>query len=215
MTKYFVRAICLLSLSVFLFTGTTWAQNLNSAKVGQLSDQQIMQVWQQFSGKGVTESEAVRAMVQKGFSPTEVGAFKKRLLGLQEMQKSKFGAKGLIKDTSLFLNDSSWVTEVPNVRRASKYYGYEFFSNPNTEFQPSLNIATPQNYVLGAEDVLNITLSGMNETEIVAKVSRDGFVKIEYVGLVSVNGLTIEQAKQRIYSKMAKSYPALSMGKTK
>ena len=215
MTKYFVRAICLLSLSVFLFTGTTWAQNLNSAKVGQLSDQQIMQVWQQFSGKGVSESEAVRAMVQKGFSPTEVGAFKKRLLGLQEMQKSKFGAKGLIKDTSLFMHDSSWVSEVPNVRRTSKYYGYEFFSNPNTEFQPSLNMATPQNYVLGAEDVLNITLSGMNETEIVAKVSRDGFVKIEYVGLVSVNGLTIEQAKQRIYSKMAKSYPALSMGKTK
>ena len=87
MTKFFVRAICLLSLSIFLFTGTTWAQNLNSAKVGQLSDQQIMQVWQQFSGKGVSESEAVRAMVQKGFSPTEVGAFKKRLLGLQEMQK--------------------------------------------------------------------------------------------------------------------------------
>jgi protein involved in polysaccharide export with SLBB domain len=215
MTKFFVRAICLLSFSVFTFVGGIQAQDLKSVKVGQLSDQQMMQVWQQFSSKGMSESEAVRAMVQKGLSPTEVGAFKKRLVGLQGMQKAKFGAKALVKDTSLFMNDSSWVTEVPNVHKVSKYYGYEFFSNPRSEFEPNLNIATPQNYVLGAEDVLNITLSGMNETEIDAKVSRDGFIKIEYVGLVAVNGLTIEQAKQRIYSKMTKSYPALAMGRTK
>ena len=215
MTRLFVRTICLLSISIIALVGTLQAQNLKSIKVNQLSDQQMMQVWQQFSAKGMSESEAMRTMIQKGLSPNEVGTFKKRLLGLQEMQKSKFGAKSMIKDTALFLHDSSWISEVPNVHPASKYYGYDFFSNPNTDFQPNINIATPQNYVLGAGDVLNITLSGMNETEADAKVSRDGFVKIEYVGVISVAGLTIEQAKQRIYSKMTNSYPALTMGKTK
>ena len=215
MTRLFVRAIFLLSFSFFAFVGTTLAQDLKSIKIGKISDQQMMQVWQQFSTKGMTESEAMKAMVQKGLSPNEVGAFKKRLLGIQEMQKSKFNAKSFIKDTSMFLHDSSWVNEVPNVHPVSKYYGYDFFSNPNADFQPNNNIATPQNYVLGTGDILNITLSGMNETEVNAKVTKDGFVKIEYVGLVAVNGLTIEQAKLRIYSKMNKSYPALAMGKTK
>ena len=167
----------------------------------------------------MTESEAMKMMVKKGLGPNEVGMFKKRLVGIQAAQKSKFGTsaatKNFIKDTSMFLQDSSWVNEVPFIRTNDKYYGYSFFSNPNTEFQPNLNIATPKNYILGPGDELNITLSGLNETDFDAKLSRDGSIKVEYVGLISLTGLTIEQAKQRIFARMAKSYPALTMGKTK
>ncbi len=202
-----------------LFVGSLGAQDLKNLKINQLSDQQMMQVWQQFSAKGMTESEAMKMMVQKGLGPNEVGMFKKRLIGIQAAQKSKYGtsaaSKNFIKDTSMFLQDSSWVNEVPFIRTNEKYYGYSFFSNPNTEFQPNLSIATPKNYILGPGDVLNITLSGLNETDIDAKLSRDGSIKVEYVGVISLTGLTIEQAKERIFARMAKSYPALTMGKTK
>ena len=202
-----------------LFVGSLAAQDLKNLKINQLSDQQMMQVWQQFSAKGMSESEAMKMMVQKGLGPNEVGMFKKRLVGIQAAQKSKFGTsasnKGFIKDTSMFLQDSSWINEVPFIRTNDKYYGYSFFSNPNTEFQPNLNLATPTNYILGPGDELNITLSGLNETDIDAKLNRDGSIKVEYVGLISLTGLTIEQAKQRIFGRMAKSYPALTMGKTK
>ena len=202
-----------------LFVGSLGAQDLKNLKINQLSDQQMMQVWQQFSAKGMTESEAMKMMVKKGLGPNEVGMFKKRLVGIQAAQKSKFGTsaatKNFIKDTSMFLQDSSWVNEVPFIRTNDKYYGYSFFSNPNTEFQPNLNIATPKNYILGPGDELNISLSGLNETDFDAKLSRDGSIKVEYVGLISLTGLTIEQAKQRIFARMAKSYPALTMGKTK
>ena len=205
-------------VAIFL-VGSLGAQDLKNLKINQLSDQQMMQVWQQFSAKGMTESEAMKMMVQKGLGPNEVGMFKKRLVGIQAAQKSKFGtsaaSKGFIKDTSMFLQDSSWVNEVPFIRTNEKYYGYSFFSNPNTEFQPNLNVATPKNYILGPGDELNITLSGLNETDIDAKLSRDGSIKVEYVGVISLTGLTIEQAKQRIFARMAKSYPALTMGKTK
>ena len=202
-----------------LFVGSVAAQDLKNLKINQLSDQQMMQVWQQFSAKGMSESEAMKMMVQKGLGPNEVGMFKKRLVGIQAAQKSKFGTsasnKGFIKDTSMFLQDSSWINEVPFIRTNDKYYGYSFFSNPNTEFQPNLNLTTPTNYILGPGDELNITLSGLNETDIDAKLNRDGSIKVEYVGLISLTGLTIEQAKQRIFGRMAKSYPALTMGKTK
>ena len=215
MNRVFYRAFAFLSLSFLAFSSNIYAQELKNIKANQLSDQQMMQIWQQFSSKGMSESEAIKMMVQKGLSPNEVGTFKKRLLGLQSMQKSKFGAKSMIKDTSMFMQDSSWVNEVPNIHPSSKYYGYDFFSNPNTDFQPNLNVATPQNYVLGTGDVLTISIYGMNETEIEAKVNKDGNVKVEYVGLINVSGLTIEQAKQRIAAKMKKSYPALVSGQTK
>ena len=219
MTSFFSKAKSILVLVAILFIGSLSAQDLKNLKINQLSDQQMMQVWQQFSAKGMTESEAMKMMVQKGLGPNEVGMFKKRLVGIQAAQKSKFGVsasnKSLIKDTAMFLQDSSWVNEVPSFRINNKYYGYSFFSNPNTVFEPNLNMATPKNYILGPGDELNITLSGLNETEIDAKLTRDGSIKVEYVGLISLTGLTIEQAKQRIFARMAKSYPALSMGKTK
>ena len=206
-------------MAAIFLVGSLGAQDLKNLKINQLSDQQMMQVWQQFSAKGMSESEAMKMMVKKGLCPNEVGMFKKRLVGIQAAQKSKFGTsasnKNFIKDTSMFLQDSSWVNEVPFIRTNDKYYGYSFFSNPNTEFQPNLNIATPKNYILGPGDELNITLSGLNETDFDAKLSRDGSIKVEYVGLISLTGLTIEQAKQRIFARMAKSYPALTMGKTK
>ena len=205
-------------VAIFL-VGSLGAQDLKNLKINQLSDQQMMQVWQQFSAKGMTESEAMKMMVQKGLGPNEVGMFKKRLVGIQAAQKSKFGTsdanKSFIKDTSMFLKDSSWINEVPSIRNSDKFYGYSFFSNPNTVFEPNLNMATPKNYILGPGDELNITLSGLNETDIDAKLTRDGSIKVEYVGVISLTGLTIEQAKQRIFARMAKSYPALTMGKTK
>jgi protein involved in polysaccharide export with SLBB domain len=215
MNRIFLRVICLFTLLVLSFSATVKAQEFKNIKTSQLSDQQMMQVWQQFTAKGMTESEAMKTMIQKGLSPNEVGMFKKRLLSIQELQKSKFGAKPFIKDTSMFMNDSSWVNQVPIVHPSSKYYGYDFFSNPFSDFQPNLNVATPQNYILGIGDELTISLYGMNETEMDAKVNKDGNINIEHVGLVSVIGLTIEEAKQRIASKMGRSYPALSLGKTK
>ncbi len=168
----FNKGIAVLAISFLAFAGTLQAQDLKNVKISQLSDQQMMQVWQQFNAKGMSESEAVKTMIQKGLSPNEVGVFKKRLLGIQSAQKAKFGAKPFIKDTSMFMNDSSWINEVPFVRSNSKYYGYDFFSNPNTDFQPNFNVTTPQSYVLGTGDELVISLYGMNETEIEAKVNK-------------------------------------------
>lgn len=219
MTSFIAKAKPILIMVAIFIVGSLQAQDLKNLRINQLSDQQMMQIWQQFSSKGMSESEAMKMMVQKGLGPNEVGLFKKRLVGLQSSQKSKFGlsvsSKSLIKDTSMFLQDSSWINEVPSFRINNKYYGYNFFSNPNTAFEPNLNLTTPKNYILGPGDELNITLSGLNETDINAKLNRDGMIKVEYVGLISLTGLTIDQAKQRIFSRMARSYPALSLGKTK
>lgn len=203
---------------LLLATQFTTAQNngsgFSSMKVGQLSDQQIMQIWQQFQRSGVSETEAMNMLVKKGLNPTEVNSFKRRLIQIQAASKSKFTTQNLIKDTADFLRDSTWVVEIPSVKKISVHYGFDFFSNPGNSFEPNLRIATPKNYVLGADDELTISLTGLNETSINARISPDGNIQIPYAGMVNINGLTIEQATHRIKNKMNNVYPALGTGKT-
>ncbi|MFD2569425.1 SLBB domain-containing protein [Spirosoma soli] len=95
-----------------------------------------------------------------------------------------------------------------------KIFGYSTFNDPAmaTTFQPNLNIATPRNYIIGPGDQLNIQLYGYSETDFTQTVSPDGnvyFGQATGIGPVFVSGLTIEQAKSRITSRLAKRYVGL------
>lgn len=220
MNRYSIKKI---SVALFCFVSVLAIQKtdaqtggttgLPSAKIGQMSDQQIMQLWQQAQRSGMSEKDAINLLVKRGLPAAEVNSFKKRLLQLQG--KSKSGTpQNLIKDSTNFLNDSSWVSEIPEIRRKSNYYGFDFFANPNPTFEPILRITTPKNYVLGPDDEFTINYTGINETSVDTKVNSDGAIQIPYAGMINVNGLTLEQATQKIKNKMKLAYPALASGKT-
>jgi len=213
--KITVTVIC---VAFLLIQQETYAQSGNtsglpSAKIGQMSDDQLMQLWQQAQRSGLSENDAMSLLVKRGLPPSEVNSFKKRLLQMQG--KSKSGApQKLIKDSANFLNDSSWVAEIPAIRRKSNYYGFDFFSNPNPTFEPNLRVTNPKNYILGPDDALTINYTGVNETSVDAKIGPDGSLQIPYAGIINVNGLTLEQATLKIKNKMKQAYPALATGKT-
>ena len=114
-------------------------------KVDQLSDQQIIQLWTQGQRGGMSESDVIKELVKRGLSTTEVDMFKKRLVKLQGSNKTSFSKEALIKDTSFFVRDSSWIIDLPDVRIKSPYYGFDFFSNAQSNFTPNMNMATPAN----------------------------------------------------------------------
>ena len=213
MIKFLGKILPVLAFVLLIFQSTN-AQNVSNARISQFSDQQIMQLWQQAIGGGLSESDAMKALVKKGLKPSEVIQFKKRLVGMQSTKKSQFTNNNMIKDTAGFMRDSTWILDIPEIRKPSTRYGYDFFSNPNITFEPNLRVATPKNYILGPDDQLGITLTGLNETEIEALINTEGNINIQYVGLVNVNGLTIEKAKDRIFAKMARAYPALKSNQT-
>ena len=95
-----------------------------------------------------------------------------------------------------------------------KIFGEDLFKNENLTFEPNLRMATPKSYVVGPDDELLIDLSGDNEANYKLKVSPDGTIRLQYVGLISVGGLSIEQATSKIRSSMASTYPSLRSGRT-
>ena len=91
-------------------------------------------------------------------------------------------------------------------------FGYNVFTYSPTTFQPSLNVPTPVNYVIGPGDEIIISLWG--ETQLVQDlvVSKNGDVYIPNVGLVGVNGLTMSQLRTRLYDRLSKVYSSLRPG---
>lgn len=215
------KKIGLLFTLMMLIISASQAQSLLNGlspdlKVSQLSDQQMLQLWQEAQKNGLSEAQAIKLMSQKGMSSSEISAFKRRLVDIQGNSKqSKNGALNLVQDTASFMRDSSWVSEVPQARRRSRIYGMEFFSNPNASFEPNLRIATPANYIVGPDDLLIINITGLNENSFSKKVTPEGTVQLPYAGIIHVAGLTIEQAGKTIKNKLQqKVYPALQNGST-
>lgn len=178
----------------------------------QMSDQQIMQMWQQAQKGGLSQNEAIKQLIRGGMSPSDVTGFKKKLLKAQASSNNKNLTR--ISDTTSFLSDSGWVQSVPQLRKSSPYYGFDFFSNPDISFEPSSNINPPKSYILGPGDELTINLTGLNETTVSSRIERNGNYQIPYAGIVNLSGLTLEQAEQKIKAKMRPAYPALSSGRT-
>ncbi|TDO21960.1 SLBB domain-containing protein [Pedobacter duraquae] len=95
-----------------------------------------------------------------------------------------------------------------------KIFGLEVFKNDNQTFEPNLRMATPKSYIVGPDDELLIDLTGDNEANYRLKVSPDGTIRLQYVGLISVGGLSIEQATSKIRSAMTKTYAGLRTGRS-
>jgi len=179
-----------------------------------MSDQQIMMLWQQAQQSGMSENDAMNALMKRGLDPSEMSSFKKRLTQIQGNKSAK-PAQGP-KDTAIYIRDSSWIKEKPAPPRKLDLYGFDFFNNPNLSFQPNLRMTTPKNYVLGTDDELSISITGLNEASFDVKVNTEGNVQIPYAGIISISGLTIEQATERIKNKLAgRAYPALKNGESK
>ncbi len=191
-------------------------ENVQNFKIDDLNDDQILALYQKLLSSGMSEETTYQLLQQKGLPAIEVDKLKKRIA------KVKSGAIKDNKITQKSKPDSiSQTRQAQNIppqiftKTDSKVYGQSFFNNSNLSFQPDLKIATPKNYVLGSSDQLIILLTGLNESSLKTEVNPEGNIQIPYVGLVFVNGLTIEQAQAQIKDKMRRFYPALSSGQTK
>jgi len=212
----------ILVLAFMLFSSSLQAQSAvfngltPDTKVSQLSDQQMIQIWQEAQKNGLSENQLLDTLTHKGVSSAEVVNFKRRLDNLQSGSKLfKNGTFNSLSDSGNQVRDTVWVSEQPQAKKKSLIYGMEFFNNPITSFQPNLRIATPQNYILGPDDELIINLTGLNDKSYTKKITPEGAVQIQYAGFIQVSGLTIAQATALIRNKLETSvYPALKTGGT-
>ncbi len=93
-----------------------------------------------------------------------------------------------------------------------KIFGHEMFRHRVGGFEQNMNIATPENYVLGAGDEIIVDLWGNSQSSMRMELSPDGYVIVSEVGPVMLAGLTIKQAERRLRNAMSAVYEGLTTG---
>lgn len=93
-------------------------------------------------------------------------------------------------------------------------YGQKLFLGANSSVFTSDYQAVGRSYLLGAGDKLTLSLWGDKETEYSLQVNASGKVFIEGIGLVQVEGYTVEKAEDKIRKKLAQIYSGISRGTT-
>lgn len=96
------------------------------------------------------------------------------------------------------------------VELRKRVFGYKMFNATNFDANAAINIPTPNNYVLGANDKLTIDIYGYAADHIEAPINPDGFITLPRAGIIRVAGLSIEEAKGKIASALSKFYAGLT-----
>ena len=133
-------------------------------------------------------------------------------------QATRTASEAVVTDRTVTLPEGKEMPSLDAQREANRpagdlsgtVFGREIFSNKNLSFEPNLNVPTPKGYVLSAGDELLINVWGDSELNLKLKVSPEGTILIPNLGPVSVSGLTIETAENRIRQELGRIMSTLS-----
>jgi protein involved in polysaccharide export with SLBB domain len=217
---HYLSRVVFLWVIFFLFLGSVWAQNLSNLstlKVDNLSDAQIEQLIKRAEASGLTPSQLEGMAREQGLSPIEANKLRQRIMGLQKTTNPQSA-----QSTASGLRESSGQTQgdlFDSLRRSDPYYdltpfqkkifGYKLFHNRDLDFNPSLNIPTPQGYIVGSGDQLLIDVYGASQESFDVNVSPEGRILIPNVGSIQVGGASIEAATARLKSSLGRIYSGL------
>ena len=93
-----------------------------------------------------------------------------------------------------------------------RIFGQDIFSRGQMSFEPNLNIATPDNYVLGPGDEVIVDVWGDAQTSAAYTISPEGKVFVPNVGPITLSGLTISEATRRVRGSLGAIYEGLYDG---
>ncbi len=200
-----------------------------------MSDDQVLKEAVAAKKSGLSETEIATRLMQHGATAEQIQRMRRqyaRQITNRGLDTNVDNAVGSAKDRMRVNNevaDNEIVTherpdapeyvEAPEGHSGKRVFGRDIFNNKSLTFEPVMNIATPQNYVLGPGDQLVLDIYGASQETHTLTVSPDGDVTIPDFGPVQVSGLTVAAAQKRIRSKVGSYYESsdlkISLGQTR
>lgn len=194
-------------------------QDLSQVKIDDLSDNQLIVFYKKGVESGITESQLYKIVAEKGLPETEITKLRNRLQNLSVIKKSVSGNE--INEEKVNNAPHQYDTSGTNVpmqkfQNDQSIFGSELFTTNSLVFEPNLRIPAPAGYVLGPDDELIVSVYGFSEKKYNLTINESGEIYIPNVGPIYLNGLSIEEATEKIKAKLAATiYRAINTGKTK
>ncbi|MFA6872937.1 MAG: SLBB domain-containing protein [Bacteroidaceae bacterium] len=193
--------------------------SLNS--IDKISDTQMEQIVGQMDASGITTDNLELQGSKFGLSKDQVSRLKKRIVRYNGVTEEEYKSKKTTKASEELDKDGNPINQEDkdgknkDSKQKLEVFGLSTFRDANLTFEPNLRIATPSNYMLGPDDELLIDIYGTSQASYNLFVSPEGKINIPYVGVVTIGGLTIEEAKSVLTKRLSKVYAGLSSGAVK
>ncbi|RED19616.1 protein involved in polysaccharide export with SLBB domain [Flavobacterium cutihirudinis] len=204
----------------FLFSYSIKAQDilkskdLSTVKVDYLSEDDLAKISSQLKSNNTTIEQVEPMALSKGMSQTEYNKLKVRLNEYAVKNATGNDKPKIIESQTDGRKQNQITNDKVKDTANAIIFGSELFDNPTLNFEPDLKIATPVNYLLGPGDELQVSVYGVQEFNASIPVSVEGKISIQYVGQISVSGMTIEAATQKIKAAIARVYSTVSSGQS-
>ena len=146
-----------------------------------------------FNNKGSSQGKVYKYVTTKEFELTE---------GKDSLSFSLDKTGNLVSKSGVTI----FKEELPE----DQVFGRNIFNTNNLTFEPSNNLPTPANYRLGAGDEIIIDIWGTSQVSIQQTITPDGSISIDNLGLVFLNGMTVNQATSYLRKELNKIYAGLA-----
>ncbi|RRB01267.1 sugar transporter [Larkinella rosea] len=178
-------------------------------KAADLTDEQVQQFIRQAKASGLSEAQIEQMALSRGFTPSDITNMRQRISELNptkqpEPVRDQAGSRSQSTDSPVP------PPQQPKAETTSAVFGASLFSNANLTFEPNLRIPTPKNYQLGPDDELVVDVYGNAQQTYRTKINPEGSIRLENLSPIYVNGLTVEQAEQRIVGRLRQLYTGLN-----
>lgn len=191
-----------------------------------MSDQQILKMAVEAKRSGASDTEIAAMLLKNGATMEQIQRMRQNYSTQISKRGLDYTVDNAIDDAQNRMRtnnepsdnriDARSTSPVPGYEQESlapslalsgkRVFGRDIFNNKSLTFEPQMNIATPQNYVLGPGDQVVVDVYGVTQESNTLTVSPDGAVTIPNVGPVQVSGLTVPAAQRRIRQHMGKYY---------
>ncbi|MCR9249740.1 MAG: SLBB domain-containing protein [bacterium] len=214
--------LAFLASSIFLLS-SAYSQEIDvndieNIDVDKLTNEQVAKLSEEIDKRGLTMQQLEVIAASRGISSLQIAKLKQRLISVKTSGTNQ-SDKGIVRlrenvvesgqnDPQFDIFDAIQSSQA-SLKNEDEIYGYNFFRNVNQGFEPSLNVPTPKNYILGAGDEVIIDVWGNSENTYQASVSPDGSIVIPDLGPIYLAGITIENADRRIKKRLKSIYSDL------
>lgn len=196
---------------------------LQSARQQGMGQQEMLVM---LSSKGVTQEQLMRIKNKYGKElqqpkeaseignrmRTEIPDLKKKNPRNQQQQQNQNGKRGELPEEMTFLDSLGMAMQGDTYRIEEKkptIFGHEIFNNDLLTFEPNLNIATPETYILGPGDEVIIDIWGDAEQTFRQQISPDGTITDAKIGPIYLSGVTVNEANARLKTAFERIYSTI------
>lgn len=217
------RPSALLAALMLVVATTAAAQEVDYSRidVSKLPETQIKTYATKLSKSGMTLDDVLAQAELRGATPTQLSQIRSRLSRYMSNSSSRATTRTKTTTSALPTSDPTATAgdlyatgaQATVVERRYEFtdedkmlFGFDFFNRDGLTFEPGVNSAVSDSYVIGVGDAVDIDIYGAAEQYYELSVASDGTLNIPMVGPVRVGGLTLADARQAIMSRLRAIY---------